>query len=494
MRVFLGLYCHRDKQKRLGQGWKAMSRKAACVFQKGENRAKRLREWTRAFIADYRDLPEAMDPVGRSTLLENVDLKNGLARHLQGIGKYVRAMDIVDFTASLDIQEKYSLSQAISLSCAQGWMKTLDYCWTKGRTGQFTDGHECSDVVKYRQDNFLPKMVEWDDNTRKWNDYGTENVDNDEHSKNHCTVYWHHDESIFYANDWRKIHWVHKHDKPELQPKGEGASIMVADFVSADYGWLQSPDGTQSTRLYFYPGKNRDGYFTHQHFLNHVTQAMNILTKYYPKDHHVFIFDNATTHLARTATALSARRMTKNATQQGRKPFGVEVNVLNEKGEIVYGVEGRPQKRKERMSDGQLADGTPQSLYFPVGHQSQDAFKGMVVILEERGFQDINNLRAECTKFKCPPWNPLTPCCCRRLLYNQPDFRDIEPEVVGHCQDQGLDVVFLPKFHCELNCIEQCWGYAKRVHRELPESPREADIERNVQKALDAIPLETIRR
>ena len=109
------------------------------------------------------------------------------------------------------------------------------------------------------------------------------------------------------------------------------------------------------------------------------------------------------------------------------------------------------------------------------------------------------------TEITQPTWSALipdllnptdnhTPCCCRRLLYNQPDFRDIEPEVVGHCQDQGLDVVFLPKFHCELNCIEQCWGYAKRVYRELPESPREADLERNVQKALDAIPLETIRR
>lgn len=115
---------------------------------------------------------------------------------------------------------------------------------------------------------------------------------------------------------------------------------MVADFISADYDWLQSPNGNELTRIYFYPEKNRDGYFTHQHILEHITQAMKMLTTHYPYDHHIFIFDNATIHLVHAATALSARHMIKNPTQQGREPSGVEMSVLNEKLEMVYGVDG----------------------------------------------------------------------------------------------------------------------------------------------------------
>jgi hypothetical protein len=62
------------------------------------------------------------------------------------------------------------------------------------------------------------------------------------------------------------------------------------------------------------------------------------------------------------------------------------------------------------------------------------------------------------------------------------------------CNARGFKVIFLPKFHCELNFIEQCWGYAKRIYRLNPESSREDHLERNALAALDAIPLESMRR
>jgi hypothetical protein len=37
--------------------------------------------------------------------------------------------------------------------------------------------------------------------------------------------------------------------------KGEGESLMIADFVSADYGWLHSPDGKESAHIIFHPEK-----------------------------------------------------------------------------------------------------------------------------------------------------------------------------------------------------------------------------------------------
>ncbi|OAX31770.1 hypothetical protein K503DRAFT_777311 [Rhizopogon vinicolor AM-OR11-026] len=39
-----------------------------------------------------------------------------------------------------------------------------------------------------------------------------------------------------------------------------------------------------------------------------------------------------------------------------------------------------------------------------------------------------------------------------------------------------------------------CWGYSKRVYRGFPMSPIEADLERDVLAALEAVPLDAIRR
>ena len=71
---------------------------------------------------------------------------------------------------------------------------------------------------------------------------------------------------------------------------------MVADFVSADYGWLASPDKSETTRVLFWPGKNHKEYFTNNDILNHLTKAMDILIKYYPDEKCVLVFDNAMTY------------------------------------------------------------------------------------------------------------------------------------------------------------------------------------------------------
>jgi hypothetical protein len=50
------------------------------------------------------------------------------------------------------------------------------------------------------------------------------------------------------------------------------------------------------------------------------------------------------------------------------------------------------------------------------------------------------------------------------------------------------------EFQPQLNFIEQCWGYAKRIYRLNPESSREDVLERNALAALESIPLESMRR
>jgi len=82
-----------------------------------------------------------------------------------------------------------------------------------------------------------------------------------------------------------------------------------------------------------------------------------------------------------------------------------------------------------------------------------------------------------------------TDCCCWQIFYFQLDFVNIPSVFEKLCKHCRCQVLFLLKFHCELNFIEQCWGYAKRKYREFPPSSREADLERNIIEALDSVPL-----
>ena len=99
---------------------------------------------------------------------------------------------------------------------------------------------------------------------------------------------------------------------------------------------------------------------------------------------------------------------------------------------------------------------------------------------------------AECKRFKCAPGT--TSCCCRHILYNQPNFANVPSILELTCKVLGVLVIFLPKFHCELNFIEQCWGYAKRIYRLNPESCREDQLEKNALDALEAVPLTSMQK
>jgi hypothetical protein len=80
----------------------------------------------------------------------------------------------------------------------------------------------------------------------------------------------------------------------------------------------------------------------------------------------------------------------------------------------------------------------------------------MAVILKECGYTDATNLLTQCRDFKCLP--DVDQCCCRRLLYNQPNFVSVKTILEEHCQRWGFLVEILPKYHCELNPLEMVWG------------------------------------
>src|SRR5271168_5622877 len=71
-----------------------------------------------------------------------------------------------------------------------------------------------------------------------------------------------------------------------------------------------------------------------------------------------------------------------------------------------------------------------------------------------------------------------------QVLFTQPDFVAQKSQLEEYITSQGHICDFYPKYHCELNFIEQYWGAAKLVYRATPKTQ-----DMNVKNALDGVPL-----
>jgi hypothetical protein len=143
--------------------------------------------------------------------------------------------------------------------------------------------------------------------------------------------------------------------------------------------------------------------------------------------------------------------------------------------------------------------GMPQSFYFPDDHPLYPGwFKGMEQIIRERGLWPANGLRCECPGFKCGgvqrEGQPQPNCCCRRILFAQPDFTSQRPQLQEYIESRGHLCDFYPKYHCELNFIEQYWGAAKLRYRVAGRARTLDSMEQKMLKSLNDIPLEQIQR
>ena len=136
--------------------------------------------------------------------------------------------------------------------------------------------------------------------------------------------------------------------------------------------------------------------------------------------------------------------------------------------------------------------GEPQCFYFPDDHPTMPGwFKGMEQIIQERGLWPGPGLLAECPCFKCP--EDQTNCCCRRILFNQPDFTSQKSQLEELIESCGHICDFYPKYHCELNFIEQYWGAAKLQFRQAGRAATMNQLVQNVKASLDGVEIKQIR-
>ncbi|KAJ6613997.1 hypothetical protein B0H10DRAFT_2046530 [Mycena sp. CBHHK59/15] len=116
----------------------------------------RLRDRTRKFVLE-REVPvNTFGTWAKSKLETHPELTDELKEYLVGISKYVQAQDIITFMNWDDIQAEFNLSNTISLATAKRWMHVLKFRWVKNHKGQYVNGHEWENIVRYWQEVFLP--------------------------------------------------------------------------------------------------------------------------------------------------------------------------------------------------------------------------------------------------------------------------------------------------------------------------------------------------
>lgn len=236
------LMCLRRFINSPNRGFIKASKRVAKILGKGAKwHARKIRQWIRRYIKTG-DLPVINLGHQNVLVLENEVVAGEIKLHLQSKGKYICAEDIVVLLNDASVRENLGIKKSITIQTARSWLRKMGYRWKAEPKGQYFDGHERPDVVAYRQNVFIPAwkslepfMVTWDDTTGalilpQLRD-GQKEV-----------IFWFHDESKFYAHDRQRIRWVHINERATPYEKGEGASLMVSDFISTK-GFLQSRDG-----------------------------------------------------------------------------------------------------------------------------------------------------------------------------------------------------------------------------------------------------------
>jgi hypothetical protein len=156
------------------------------------------------------------------------------------------------------------VGKGISLSTARRWLMREGFRYTQHKKAIYYDGHDWPDVVKYRQEVFLPAMAKY----REWlveYKMGEVHIEIEKPlPAGVCKlVLVAHDESTNTANDRPKASWVMEGEQPILK-KGVGRGSHRSDVISSTHGWIKDA----GVQLEY--GKNYEGYWTGEMFVAQV--------------------------------------------------------------------------------------------------------------------------------------------------------------------------------------------------------------------------------
>eukprot|EP00122_Pirum_gemmata_P016386 Pgem_evm2s15317 len=348
--------------------------------------------------------------------------------------------------------------QTISDRTIRNWMYKLNYKYGFFKKDVYVDGHEREDVVAYRN-VFLQRMLPSFNrmSTYMHNEDGTTVIIPPVNPYETELIWICHDESTYYSNDDGGIIWYDK-SNPHLRKKGNGASIMVSDFICPCHGrlyFINDQDEKKYIAEYIKPGKNRDGYWQTPHMLKQLEEkTIRAHKQMHPGKIGLFMFDNSTNHSCRPDDDLNVDHM-------GRHDGGITAKWLKDTTYVKDGVTYEQKMYVEIVN----ADGSITRKQ-----------KGVEKVLKERGlYESVQDKK----KHRCNKKTKSNPhpqkirkvigktynCCCYHTLMCQPDFMSGKSKIELLVEEQGDQAIFLPKFHCEINPIEKLWGFSKRYCR-----------------------------
>ena len=320
-----------------------------------------------------------------------------------------------------------TLKRPLCERTARRWLLKLGWRLTMLKKGVYMDGHEREDVVKYRNEVFLPAIAKFEERMTKFEGPELRKVAPTLREGEKEIIPQFHDESCLSVNDYKARAWLGP-NQTILQKKGRGRLIHVSEFINPITGRLILHDAqgniVDEARKIIHPGSNGDAWWDTEQLLAQVKHAIEVFEKAHTNCVALFIFDQSSAHASLGPNALKAFEMNKS---DGGKQRIQHDTVIPESNPVA----------KHR--------GKAQKMTLPDGRQ-----KGLERVLTERGF-DVRNMRAKCAPV-CLFEN--TDCCMARLLSKQDDFINQESMLESLIKQAGHKCLFLPKFHCELNPIE----------------------------------------
>jgi hypothetical protein len=156
----------------------------------------------------------------------------------------------------------------VSLMTARWWLHKEGFKYINHKKGLYFDGHDRPDVIKYRQDHFLPAMKAYEARLVRYviGDVDQELIIQRENFVERRLVLLAQDEMTAQANDIMPKTWVFE-DQHRLRKKGVGRGLHKSDILCSTVGWLE--EATQTLEY----GKNYEGYWTGELFIKQVSNV-----------------------------------------------------------------------------------------------------------------------------------------------------------------------------------------------------------------------------
>jgi hypothetical protein len=423
-----------------GKGKVEASRTVAEVnwdkFEKFSYKTVAIRNWAKYYLEHHGLKPDNYSKQPRTkTIITDELVRQRLREHIRSITPKIYKTP-TRFMEDLNNEILRTIPNApekVSLSTATRWMRSLGFSPHRHGKNYYVDGHERPDVVADRNERFLPKMEAYESRMFGWEGENMEiRIDPVLLPGVLPVIIIVHDESIVYSNDATRVIWEENGQK-ELRPKSNGKSQHISGFCCSCHGFILCELTGESTFKIITPGKSNDGYWTNSDLVAQYIVVAPIFERFHPGCKLVFVFDNSQNHHARAPGGLCAKTMLKG---KGGK------NQVIQRDTVYNGVPQQLWQQKRTPFDGPLWEDEAQTI--PVREP-----KGLLKILTERNVQ--------CSH--------MSVAAMRECLAEHEDFKNELGWLERVVTERGHDILYLPKFHCELNYIESVWAYVKSYCR-----------------------------